>query len=176
MYFTDLIICGSECERCQLKNEKLWRFHFVNFRGFMSFSFSFKCMKRTFLIWDTYFYKIQTKTVCCLNFELKFTDMLHGNSIKAKKEGYIFLFNKKPWKLHGVESLGNPLFLWKNVVGEIGDWHHNEQNIVRADTDCQLEFGLRHWLLSAWCLPSKEDGRCKTESFLSLVNVVYTSE
>lgn len=97
-------------------------------------------------------------------------------TVWKQKEGYIFLFNKKPWKLHGVESLGNPLFLWKNVIGEIGDWHHNERNIVRADTDCQLEFGLRHWLLSAWCLPSKEDGRCKTASFLSLVNVVYTSE
>lgn len=51
------------------------------------------------------------KTVCCLNFQLKFTDMLHGNTTKAKKKGYIFLVNKKPWKLHGVESLGNPLFL-----------------------------------------------------------------
>lgn len=142
---------------------------------FISLSFIFLNAWQT-LIWDMYFYKAQKTLVCCLNFQLKFTDMLHGNSIKAKKEGHIFLFNKKPWKLHGVESLGNPLFLWKNVIGEIGDWHHNEQNIVRADTDCQLEFGLRHWLLSAPCLLSKEDGRRKTESFLSLVNVVYTSE
>lgn len=118
IYFSDLNICGSEWKSCKLNNEKqdliLWILGIL----FVLVLF-LKCMK-------THFYKVQTKTVCCLNFQLKFTDMLHGNSIKAKKEGYIFLFNKEPWKLHGVESLGNPLFLWKNVIGEIGDWHHNE--------------------------------------------------
>lgn len=129
-----------------------------------------KCVKTHIFI------KYKQKLCAVLIFSLNLQTCYMATVLKQKKEGYIFLFNKKPWKLHGVESLGNPLFLWKNVIGEIGDWHHNEQNIVRADTDCQLEFGLRHWLLSAWCLPSKEDGRCKTESFLSLVNVVYTSE
>lgn len=49
MYFTDLNICGSECESCKLENEKVGRFHFMNLGFFMSFSFIFKMHEKNII-------------------------------------------------------------------------------------------------------------------------------
>lgn len=51
------------------------------------------------------------------------------------------------WKFQRAESLGKLLFLWKNVTGEMGDWHHKGPKIARAATHCQTRFRLRRWLL-----------------------------
>lgn len=43
----------------------------------------------------------------------------------------------------GRVSRKSTLSLKKNVMGEIGDWHHKGPGIAWAATRCQTRFGLR---------------------------------
>lgn len=47
-------------------------------------------MKIPFLSWGVFFFIVQMKTVCCLNFQLKFMNVLHGNSTEAKRRDTLF--------------------------------------------------------------------------------------
>lgn len=73
------------------------------------------------------------------------------------------------WKFQRAESLGNLLFLWKNVTGEMGDWHHKGPKIARAATHCQTRFRLRRWLLFCEVSgPEKEIGGVEIANYFLL--------
>lgn len=76
------------------------------------------------------------------------------------------------WKFQRAESLGNLLFLWKNVTGEMGDWHHKGPKIARAATHCQTRFRLRRWLLFCEVSgPEKEIGGVEIANYFLLLDM-----
>lgn len=76
------------------------------------------------------------------------------------------------WKFQRAESLGNLLFLWKNVTGEMGDWHHKGPKIARAATHCQTRFRLRRWLLFCEVSgPEKEIGGVEIANYFLLLHI-----
>lgn len=76
------------------------------------------------------------------------------------------------WKFQRAESLGNLLFLWKNVTGEMGDWHHKGPKIARAATHCQTRFRLRRWLLFCEVSgPEKKIGGVEIANYFFLLDM-----